>query len=368
MASQSAVLTRRGRLRTSGQDGLPIALALAHAALLLAAPIMPVIALGVWWNSNTISHNFIHRPFFRSRPANILFAAGLSLLLGIPQSLWRDRHLAHHAGVPPRVRLSIELSAQTALVFALWVAIAVRAPAYFFSEYAPGYVLGLALCALHGYYEHAHGATSYYGKLYNVVFCNDGYHVEHHANPAVHWTRLPDRCDATARRSAWPAPLRWIEECNLDTLERCILRFRVLQRFVLRTHERALRALLASSGALRPERVGIIGGGLFPRTAFILRTLLPESRLTIIDASRENIDCARDLLRTPEIEFRHESYTGGGDFDLLVLPLAFRGDRAAVCARPPACGLIVHDWIWRGWGKGKIVSLALLKRVYLVRP
>lgn len=367
MVLQSVRWARRGRLRTSGR-GLLIALAAAHAALLLAAPVMPIIALGVWWNSNTISHNFIHRPFFRSRAGNALFAAGLSLLLGIPQSLWRDRHLSHHAGVSPSVRLSIELSAQTVLVFALWAVIAIRAPGYFVYVYAPGYLLGLGLCAIHGYYEHAHGATSYYGKFYNMVFCNDGYHVEHHANPAVHWTQLPARRDPAARTSIWPAPLRWIEECNLDTLERVVLRSRILQRFVLRTHERALRRLFASSGELHPKRVGIVGGGLFPRTAVILRILLPGSVLTIIDANHENIDSARKLLRAPEIEFRHECCTGGGDFDLLVLPLAFRGDRAAICARPPACGLIVHDWIWRRWGAGHIVSLALLKRVYLVRP
>jgi hypothetical protein len=356
------------RVSAVKRDGLLIGLACAHAVLLLAAPALPVVALGVWWNSNTISHNFIHRPFFRGRSANALFAAGLSLLLGIPQSLWRSRHLAHHAGVPPRIRLSFELSAQTALILALWAAIAIRAPGYFFRVYAPGYLLGLALCAIHGYYEHAHGATSCYSKLYNLVFFNDGYHVEHHANPAIHWTRLSARRDPTARRSVWPAPLRWIEECNLDTLERLVLCSRALQSFVLRTHERALRRLLESSGGHQPKRVGIVGGGLFPRTALILRTLMPGSGLTIIDAEPENIRCARDLLDTPEIAFRHEMYTGGGDYDLLVLPLAFRGDRAAVCAHPPACGLIVHDWIWRRWGVGQIVSPWLLKRVYLVQP
>ncbi len=367
MASQSVPCVARGSLR-SGEDGLLIALTAGHAALLLAAPILPVIALGLWWNSNTISHNFIHRPFFRSRGANFLFAAGLSLLLGIPQSLWRDRHLAHHAGVRPRIRISADLFLQTALILTLWTALAMRAPVYFFSVYAPGYLLGLVLCALHGYYEHAHGVTSYYGRLYNLVFCNDGYHAEHHANPAIHWTQLPDRCGTAARRSAWPAPLRWMEECSLDTLERLLLRFQLLQKFVLRAHERALRGILASFGTVGPKRIGIVGGGLFPRTALILRTLFPESHLTIIDASRENIECARRLLGTPEIEFRHEIYGGGGDFDLLVLPLAFRGDREAICAQPPACGVIVHDWIWRKRGAGQIVSLALLKRVYLVHP
>jgi hypothetical protein len=356
-------------MRTTGRDRLLVALAAGHAVLLLAAPTLPVIALGVWWNSNTIAHNFIHRPFFQRRAANALFAAGLSLLLGIPQSLWRDRHVAHHVGVRPRLRLSLELSAQVALVLALWTAIAIHAPAYFVSVYAPGYLLGLGLCAIHGFFEHAHGATSYYGTLYNLVFCNDGYHVEHHANPAVHWTLLPTRRDPSARQSIWPAPLRWLEDCNLDTLERLVLRSPALQRFVLRTHEQALRRVLApSAGTLRPKHIGIVGGGLFPRSAFILRALLPESRLTIIDADRQNLDSARHLLRSPEIEFRHECYTGGGPYDLLVLPLAFRGDRTPICASPPACGLIVHDWIWRHWGAGQVVSPALLKRVYLLRP
>jgi hypothetical protein len=365
MASQSALLARGDGYRTPGQDGVLIAMAAVHAVLLLAAPILPVIALGVWWNSNTISHNFIHRPFFRSRRANRLFAAALSLLLGIPQSLWRDRHLAHHAGVPPRIRLTGELWVQVALVLGLWAVIAGRAPAYFVSVYLPGYLLGLGLCALHGYYEHAHGVTSYYGRVYNLLFFNDGYHVEHHANPAVPWAALPARIDASSRKSGLPAPLRWLEECNLDTLERFVLRSRRLQRFVLRTHERALQEVL---GGCDPKHVGIIGGGLFPRTASILRTLVPKARLTIVDASRENLDCARNLLCAPDIEFRHACYTGGGEFDLVILPLAFKGDRAAICARPPARGVLVHDWLWNHWGRGTIVSVLLLKRVYLVRP
>ena len=47
---------------------------------------MLFIALGVWWNANTIAHHFIHRPFFRHRLANHLFAALLSVLLGSPAS------------------------------------------------------------------------------------------------------------------------------------------------------------------------------------------------------------------------------------------------------------------------------------------
>src|ERR1044071_3326495 len=105
---------------------------------------------------------------------NAVFASALSLLLGIPQSLWRDRHLAHHAGVRPRIRMTAELCAQIALVLGLWTAMAVRAPGFFTRVYLPGYLAGLGLCAMHGYFEHARGATSYYGRLYNLLFCNDG--------------------------------------------------------------------------------------------------------------------------------------------------------------------------------------------------
>src|SRR5258707_6871052 len=96
----------RAAMRAAHGNGLFTALAGLHAALLVAWPVTPVIALGVWWNSNTIAHNFIHRPFFRSRLANASFSAYLSMLLGIPQTLWRDRHLSHHAHVPCRLPVS----------------------------------------------------------------------------------------------------------------------------------------------------------------------------------------------------------------------------------------------------------------------
>ena len=88
----------RGAFRHSPWDALPVALAAGHGALLLLAPAAPVVAVGLWWNSNTVSHLFLHRPFFRSRAANRLFACYLTLVLGIPQTVWRDMHLAHHAG------------------------------------------------------------------------------------------------------------------------------------------------------------------------------------------------------------------------------------------------------------------------------
>ena len=368
MASPDLGLARRSVLRASSWDALMIALAAAHAALLAAMPTIPVIALGLWWNSNTISHNFIHRPFFERRAANFLFAAYLSMLLGIPQSLWRDRHLAHHAGVRRPLRLSREMALEAALVLSLWAVLAARAPLFFLTVYLPGYIAGLGLCALHGHFEHARGTTSHYGKLYNFLFFNDGYHVEHHANPGLHWTRLGERHEGAARASVWPAPLRWMEALSLEGLERFVLRSRILQRFVLRTHARAFRALLR---ALPPvERVAIVGGGLFPRTALILAELLPAARITIVDASAANLDRARALAGNRDIHFVNARYADidRGAYDLLVIPLSFDGDREAIYARPPAATVMVHDWIWRKRGSSRIISIALLKRINLVRP
>ncbi|HEY1337774.1 MAG TPA: fatty acid desaturase, partial [Bryobacteraceae bacterium] len=324
-----------------------------QGAVLVAAPTAAAIVLGVWWNSNTIAHNFLHRPFFRSRAANRAFAAYLTLLVGIPQRLWKDRHLAHHAGRPWRLDVSVELAMQTALVVGLWAALALGAPAFFVRVYLPGYLAGLGLCWLHGHYEHARGTTSCYARWYNVLCFNDGFHSEHHARPGMHWTAL--RRDTGTRASVWPAPVRW-----LDDLERLALRWRALRVWLVRCHRRAI-ARLGVSG----RRVGVVGGGLFPRTALALRELWPDARITVIDASRENLDEARRWVSG--VEFVHARYSGGGDFDLVVIPLAFVGDREAIYARPPAPAVIVHDWIWRRRGESRMVSLALAKRVNLVR-
>ncbi len=348
-----------------------MALAGVHTAVLVAAPIAPVIAIGLWWNANTISHYFIHRPFFHRRLANRAFAAFLSVLLGFPHALWRDWHLAHHAGAAPRTRLSGELALHAALVLFAWGVLLAAAPAFFVSVYLPGWAAGLCLCAAHGYYEHAHGTTSYYGRVYNLLLFNDGYHVEHHANPATHWTRLPAHHDPAAHASRWPAPMRWLEGDALIALERVALRSGTLQRFLLRSHERAFRELLSQAGgpACESLRVAIVGGGLFPRTALVLRRLIPGARLTIVDSNHAHLEAARAWPGIGDLECIHArfpSFMPAGDFDLVVLPLSFEGDRDALYATPPARLLVVHDWLWRKRGVSRVVSFLLLKRVNLV--
>jgi Fatty acid desaturase len=368
MSTASLTPARRGVLRHSRWDALPVALASLHGALLLAVPAVPVVAVGLWWNSNTVAHYFLHRPFFRSRALNVAFALYLSVLLGVPQTLWRDRHLAHHAGRPWRLRLSRSLGVESALILTLWAALLALAPAFFLTAYLPGYVAGLGLCWLHGHYEHAGGGTiSHRGSLYNFLFLNDGYHVEHHAHPGEHWTQLPAHADPAARLSSWPAVLRWLETPWLDQLERLVLRSPRLQRFLLDRHERAFAALLPSLPAVR--RVAIVGGGLWPRTVLVLRRLMPAAKLIVIERSAENLAMARPMFPV-DVEVINDLYDPMrmNDFDLVVIPLALLGDREALYRDPPAPALLVHDWIWRRRGTGVVVSWLLLKRLNLVTP
>jgi len=64
--------------------------------------------------------------------------------------------------------------------------------------YLPAFYLALALVNVQNYYEH-YGArpgnsyadsVSYYGRLYNLLAFNDGYHQEHHLRPQAHWSTM----------------------------------------------------------------------------------------------------------------------------------------------------------------------------------
>ena len=379
--------------RHSSHDRLLVALAAAHGIIVaalfaFAEPLVAAVGFGVtmWWASNTISHNHLHNPLFRSSALNCVFSFYLSLLLGVPQRLWRVRHLWHHAGEPTGRSLRLRGSQawiEIALVACLGLVLLLLAPRLFLYAYLPGYLVGLGLCALQGHYEHLGqvDGISHYGALYNRVWFNDGFHIEHHRWPGEHWSRLPLRRTVSAG-SPLPPVLRWIGggvALALGWLERCALASSALQHFLVETHLTAFTAvwpaLLSARGGSAPARVGIVGGGLFPRTALALRRLAPTSQLVIIDASPESIEGARTYLRrmgaASGIQFvcaRWEAH--GADpvpgLDLLVIPLAFVGDRAAVYARGRRPRL-VHDWIWRRRGAASaIVSPLLLKRLNLI--
>jgi fatty acid desaturase len=368
-------------LRQSRADLWLVALAAAYGLLLVTRPSVTLVAIGLWWTANTVAHNFIHAPFFRSRGANAAFSAYLSLLMGVPQRLWRARHLAHHAEDARATwtdararrpwRWTRPMIGELLLVLALWATIALVSPRALVFVYLPGWLLGLALCQLQGYFEHARGTTSHYGRLYNLLFFNDGYHVEHHARPGEHWTRLPAIGHRDAAASAWPPVLRWMEVRAsvrwLDALERLVLRSPPLRRFVLRVHERALRDAVGASAGV--QRILVVGGGLFPRTALALRRLFPTADITVLDADASHLATAAPFL-DDRITLRHGAFPGTAalapEADLVVVPLAFDGDRDRVYAHPPAPIVVVHDWLWHPRGRSVVVSPLLLKRVNVI--
>src|SRR5262249_36443572 len=145
--------------------------------------------------------------------------------------------------------------------------------------------------------------------------------------------------------SRWPAVLRWLEALSLEGLERLVLRWAVLQRFVLQRHERAFRRLLPPLPAV--PRIALVGGGLFPGTLRRLRRLVPEASCPVIDRSAANIAVAR-ALAPAGVECVPACYAPDlvKGFDVVVFPLAFDGDRQAIYRDPPAPVVLVHDWLW----------------------
>ena len=361
----AAVSTSRSVSRAGVEPAAFVGLSIAHAAALVLVPHAAVIGLGLWWNANTISHIFIHRPFFAAPAANRIYAFFLSLLLGVPQTLWRDRHLLHHAEDPRPARLRAASQIELAGIGAMWTALAIAAPAWFLWAYVPGWALGLGLCYLQGHYEHARGTTSHYGRIYNFLFFNDGYHVEHHRNPSSAWLDLKQSVVPGARRSRWPPVLRWLDAFTLEGLERLALRSPVLQRVMVAAHKRAIGTL--ADEIRHPVRsITIVGGGLFPRSAIVARRIWPGAAITVIDADASHLEIARPLL-PKGVSIEHRQFVPGDeDADLVIVPLAYVGSREAVYARPSAPAVLIHDWIWRRRGRGAIVSWWLLKRINLV--
>jgi hypothetical protein len=161
----------------------------------------------------------------------------------------------------------------------------------------------------------------------------------------------------------------------LDGLERLPLASPWWRGFVLDRHRRALATLLAGVDRAALRRVCIIGGALFPRTALLLRELLPDAALIIVDANPRHVAAARRMLNEgggaiSYVTARYDPAAPlpeGTDADLLVVPLAYRGARDLFYTAPPVPLVLVHDWVWRrGAMRGKVVSGWMLKRINLV--
>ena len=366
------------RLLGRAVDGW-VLLALALHTVVLVAALMwggwlavPVIGVAMVWGSNTVSHIHLHTPLFASRRANQALSGYLTVVLGVPQTLWRARHLRHHArhaGRVPRARAA-QVGCELGAIGFVMVG---SAAAGVLLPWLAGTALGYGLCALQGRMEHlagVHEGWSTYGRWHNRLWFNDGHHAEHHRYPGVHWSELPARRLAAARTSA-STPFGRLFEVRpvlLGWLERLVLRVGFLRARVLRAHLRATEEVLRG---LEVRHALVVGGGLYPRTALVLRALRPDARIAILDAEAAHLEVARRYLSAREeaaIELRHGFWSVGSEapgIDLVTLPLALRGERFA---RDEHSARLVHAWLWerpRG-ARTAVVAWWLLKRVVLV--
>ena len=205
-----------------------------------------VLVYAFYYNPIVITHNFLHTPFFRRRAMNKAFAVVNSANLFLPQVLYKYHHLIHHQYANDPVRNGTTLDPSSTFRYGrnglqegffsysalglfrdgtshayreairhgqgsqFWMelaAIAVTAAIgiaidwrWFLIAYVPLFYCGWFLALLENYFEH-HRATdpgdrladsvSYYGRWYNLLMFNEGYHQEHHLKPHLHWTRRP---------------------------------------------------------------------------------------------------------------------------------------------------------------------------------
>lgn len=262
----------RGLFAYSNWDALSILGGLLHLAFVLwlvagfaGRPLWAnalaglLYAYAASWNINSVAHNFLHTPYFRSRTLNRCFSVLESLALGFSQTFYAWVHLRHHEGNSDRPGpdgrtrdwLSIYRYGRDGAPEPVWSyvlkgplriegdaagAVRLRRPrAARFGRFEvaavlffvgcglvydwrailfllPFYYLGQCLSQLNGYYEHFNGnpaepmawGVSTYARLYNWAWFRNGYHAEHHYRPRLHWTRLADlhRAIAAEQRAA----------------------------------------------------------------------------------------------------------------------------------------------------------------------
>jgi fatty acid desaturase len=203
------------------------------------------VAYSYLWNLQSISHNFIHNPFFNSPWLNRAYSVLETVALGVPHVLYHHYHMNHHFGdndakgpdgttkdwssiyrhgrgtapesfwryvllsfwrveVGPVLRTAArhhhltQVAVESAVLGAFWATMALVSWKFFAFFYLPSYYLGWMASYAEGYLEHygckpgnpyANSVSSYNG-LYNLLWFNNGYHQEHHWDPKCHWTRM----------------------------------------------------------------------------------------------------------------------------------------------------------------------------------
>jgi fatty acid desaturase len=197
------------------------------------------------------------------------------LALGFPQTVFREHHLNHHRynnmpvakdGVSPGDRSSLlrfsqvpgeseaflkyaflspfradlltyaesavrrgyghRVAIEVSALVCLWSTLLVLDWRFALFFYVPLVHVGHVMTYAEGYFEHHKGvpgdrlknAVSCYGRLYNLLWFNNGYHQEHHCYPQVHWTQIRayrEKMVPESERRVVP----WVHWVNFDGLK-----------------------------------------------------------------------------------------------------------------------------------------------------
>jgi fatty acid desaturase len=233
----------------AGAAMLPVALLAWREGETIALVCLFVVqAAIICTNYQCVSHNFVHNEFFASTWLNTAFSMLNSVALGFPQTVFKQHHLNHHRynnapyardGVSPgdlsslhrysktpggtegflrysllsplradiptyvrhalRRRDGLRLALDCAALLGVMAALAFASASFFLFFYLPLIFFGHVLTYAEGYFEHNKGvpgdprrnAVSCYGRAYNILWFNNGYHQEHHCFPHIHWTEIP---------------------------------------------------------------------------------------------------------------------------------------------------------------------------------
>jgi fatty acid desaturase len=226
----------------------------------------PLCLFLFWYNALVATHNFVHTPWFKSKLLNNIYAIVNSANLGSPVTHYRHIHFNHHRYGNDRqdaygqtkdhsstfaygkndqsenaiaycalaifrddlaqsfrqakmqkesIQLYFELSACLLAIIG-YLLISWQ---FFLFFVIPIFYFGWFLTYLANYYEHFGAipensyanSTSHYGRIYNLLFCNEGYHQEHHLRPNIHWSERPKIYQSLRN--------------ELDNVERVILKF-----------------------------------------------------------------------------------------------------------------------------------------------
>jgi len=247
-------------LEHSYWDIMPVTLGIFHFCYMIALfvlfpqlPMWALIPMGLFysylvaWNIESVAHNFVHNPYFKSRVLNRAFSLMESICIGFSQQFYKTVHIRHHIGnsdLPDkdgntRDWFSIYRYGKNGEAENVWRysllgyfrgddkmvfremgrnnrvhdvrQAKIETYAYlgtfvlgfilnwkFMFFFLPFYYLGHVFSMMVGYYEHymanpnvaiAWGVSTY-GRFYNFFWMNNGYHAEHHYRPKIHWRKM----------------------------------------------------------------------------------------------------------------------------------------------------------------------------------